>query len=1627
MLFPISFLLLSYLIYHAAVKEIFQTEKDEEKCKEDVTKDVTTLPFSDAVDKNEKDSSVYKKGSTPTTIGYVEITDKPQEKHFQGADSELESSQTDLITSSKKKSIGSSSIPEKHRLISLVMEQEGSQMESPMTESGQWSDTGISGISGNTGDTGSMSKLSKPNQLDLQDDSIDAGLDDLSEISPMNNEEVSTSQHVTAVTESVSDDDPKPSSEDTFVEKETTEKATSPAQDTKVTTASSPMQFEEKQLVLHEEKSTSTTTTTTCDVKLSPILFTENKATSPMSDQSDSSKVEMVDASSSPPTKVVMTSAATSPPKPSDLQSTKSSTPTSSKEKDEDGKDPISFEFDLDLSAQDDLDRIKLDADTVIQESSLKPEKSKNLIEQQTKELKETINQKTAIMLSDEEDKLKKDQEETEKDAKEADQTLYDQSEQKLKAAEIESEKVLDFKTEEYPLLEDEGVDLYCDESNKLTKSTESAKIEISDKDKIEGESYVIVGDMSPETQKIAIDEKLQRFSTKSSETYTITKKVSEIVQAPDQTVKDHKKLDETDLDLDAFEIVSEADLVQAQTAAPLSASGQIESFDLDESMVPDKQPSTISESEEGTSKKKTESTKLEAEQAIKSTDHPSSIARTHSEDTYSTQSERKSEDADSSNVVRDISSESLGFEETKFDEVDELLLVVMPPGQTKVDMKDRDDHEFDQINAPRITITPSFDEADEDELEKEKKVDLEQSEAAITEEKAPATSSDQQSIDEIIQPALEASEIHSYAEDIISRDTEPDLEKIVELVEIQPEMTESEEAISDAFPETPRDIEKDTCYEESKEDDEVEEEKILDGMSHQTEDVLQEEELVPTLCSMAMELKKPNVQSEEHDELEMITEHVIEASVEKEDSSCLENLDDVPTLCLLAKSLVQEEQSESPIHDSKSDSAEPIIDEMKSTEQTTEKREILETDFRLMESFRSHYLVDTSAPGTLADEDLPLEPKQEETDLNIKEQKEDSEIEDEVTPETVSKQHILKITESAEIKGESIEEEQESGLEITAGKDHKSYEDSSVMDHSSDFFGSDKTDSLLQESTLHESYLIEKTLSEQTLEAELPTEAMQSFVEKVEAFEVEPEKLEASSPVGITDSVKKESLLETNLTDESKLSTEKYEISKKTEQVLGGDKCKIAMPEEKTLPLTERKIHDRYCRQEDTVDKSKSCIIPSPITETVELTPILSWQLETGEDEKFEEPHEKATKQSEVSGMSMKLLDTESPRESTDTSTTSPPNTSRCSSHMTERSGTQSSMASHRTTSSRASSFLESDDKSDRKSSVSSHEKASSNASSSLRSASSPPKSSSYQEESSAYSHIHTSNEDEELSSSKSKKISESSSKQVKLSETSPEVAPSSVSELEREAATNGTSSALRKSPAVSNLQHDALSEVSANSLPSSPRRLQRAHSNGVKKLTSELFSTESDISRSLEIVYAEPEENSRRKMSERYRHSSSSGNSDGSITHEDACPGSAASSHKFEKRKPSVTQLRKTSETSKQSSAHSPSIATTETESEFVESSKGTPSEPYDLQHKTETVTVKSHTTKSPTSSPPASSNEKKIIPSPTKIKPPLQSTASLKEQISEEIISPVLEVECHTPEKSSNLSAKGKGGFL
>ena len=150
-------------------------------------------------------------------------------------------------------------------------------------------------------------------------------------------------------------------------------------------------------------------------------------------------------------------------------------------------------------------------------------------------------------------------------------------------------------------------------------------------------------------------------------------------------------------------------------------------------------------------------------------------------------------------------------------------------------------------------------------------------------------------------------------------------------------------------------------------------------------------------------------------------------------------------------------------------------------------------------------------------------------------------------------------------------------------------------------------------------------------------------------------------------------------------------------------------------------------------------------------------------------------------------------------------------------------------------------------------------------------------------------------------------------------------------------------------------------------------------------MFSTDSDISRSLEIVYKEPESDTRRKLSERYRHSSSSNSDEGESPAE-----------KLEKKKPSVTMLKNV--TSDKSSESSEDV--------------------YELKRTGEV---------SPNSSGSISPPSGKKTPSPTKIRQPVCS-ASLKEQVSEEIISPVLDVQVQTPEKTGlKDTCKGSLGKL
>merc|ERR1712226_140222 len=187
---------------------------------------------------------------------------------------------------------------------------------------------------------------------------------------------------------------------------------------------------------------------------------------------------------------------------------------------------------------------------------------------------------------------------------------------------------------------------------------------------------------------------------------------------------------------------------------------------------------------------------------------------------------EDKLTDADFGTVARDISNDSFGFEGSKSEEVDELLLLVMPPGQTIIDMKGRDDKEFDQINAPRITITPSLDEGDEDLEEQDpiKEFDATNGYAEIPPytQEVPSSGLD---VEVSMQPVLAYGKVASTVDEIVSKNNEP----------ISGEDNEN--------------LEKQQDNEEQAETD-----------------------IVPTLCSLAQTLVRPEAQDDLENDVQTIT-----------------------------------------------------------------------------------------------------------------------------------------------------------------------------------------------------------------------------------------------------------------------------------------------------------------------------------------------------------------------------------------------------------------------------------------------------------------------------------------------------------------------------------------------------------------------------------------------------------------------------------------------------------------------------------------------------------------------------------------------------------------------------------
>ena len=174
-----------------------------------------------------------------------------------------------------------------------------------------------------------------------------------------------------------------------------------------------------------------------------------------------------------------------------------------------------------------------------------------------------------------------------------------------------------------------------------------------------------------------------------------------------------------------------------------------------------------------------------------------------------------------------------------------------------------------------------------------------------------------------------------------------------------------------------------------------------------------------------------------------------------------------------------------------------------------------------------------------------------------------------------------------------------------------------------------------------------------------------------------------------------------------------------------------------------------------------------------------------------------------------------------------------------------------------------------------------------------------------------------------------------------------------------------------------------SVQSLPSSPRKTVRSVS--VKKLTSESFSSENDISRSLEIVYVEPEFDPKETFTAQYR-THSPLNTDNS---------------KFEKRKPSFTQLKRpTSHDLRSDSPDKGNLSESDIPSsaspDIFEISKATSAEFTPYVSDIEPVLNKKLT-------------------SPTKIIAPYTSSPPVQHVVSNETISPILEILSQTPLRS------------
>ena len=539
------------------------------------------------------------------------------------------------------------------------------------------------------------------------------------------------------------------------------------------------------------------------------------------------------------------------------------------------------------------------------------------------------------------------------------------------------------------------------------------------------------------------------------------------------------------------------------------------------------------------------------------------------------------------------------------------------------------------------------------------------------------------------------------------------------------------------------------------------------------------------------------------------------------------------------------------------------------------------------------------------------------------------------------------------QLSGED-EEQEESGLEIIEAPD-------SQVDQGTDAT-SDRTDSLLKESAMQGSFTSDRTLSEPTLEAdvveisqqtllaeqETATERVTSTAEAMPRLEVESKARDAED----------ESETASVRTVEVKLEDEGDEFKEESPNEVDAGEAKDELP---LLTALSSALTKTSAAQKEEPEPEQSEV---PSAEVVQFSPMLSWTTEqTAAESMSISDRFPATRYGTRPAAAAEEGTDPTPtkhlvfEESTTSSSSSKTTTTTTSS--SERSGTQSSIESHTTTTSRGSMSTD----------QSSVIATSSGKSSSPSGGPGPMSVSSPRASSVATTGSGKDVEEEELQQKESEDVGGD------REEGSPRLSPRSdpgshdlpSSPRSEEAAARDEPVRKSTSPPLRTRTTALSSEESVQSLPASPRRARKA-----KKMvmTSEHFSTDSDLSRSLEIVYNQPEEDARRKLSERFSHSS--GDSDS---------GGGSREDKLAKRKASVTQLGSRKASTSESAA-----------------------DQYELQHKRP-----KEEGAAPRSSPPSG----KKTPSPTKIVHPV-TAGLIREQVSEDHLSPVLDVNVLTPEE-------------